>query len=443
MLSDLNNGFEELIRNKLEDYKVPVDPGNWNAIEKSLLRSKRLKYLYTTTGIVAAAAVMFLITLNLPPNNRKPDGKQTTVVVQDSTPGTGQPGKQTTISDGNGQTTQQTTVTDRQTPENQTEQEQSVTNPAPVYNANTITAQAGKPDAYPEDPDAYPEDPPVKDRLRIVPHTISGTSISISSSNKLHLPDDVRPSMSVPAGSRKFDDRNDNHIRPDNKKDMVANLDKNDLNSKKWSVSISFGAGNYQPATVNSKNSDLIMAAPLLTSSNSVDYIRNEYRNEMKVPDNANAQHGLPLSGKFIVRKDINSRWAVESGVSYTFLSTKYKWHKNTANQRLHYLGIPLNAVCYVVSKPNWNIYASAGGMMEKGVYARINRSDNLATKVKMNRLQWSVNGAVGATYKLRKGWGLFFEPQFGYFFDNEQPESIRTEWPVSFGLSAGLRFNF
>ncbi|MDR0724955.1 MAG: PorT family protein [Prevotellaceae bacterium] len=442
MLNDLNNGFEDLIRNKLEDYRTSVDTGNWDAIEKSLLRSKRLRYLYTTAGIVAAAVVMFLITLNLPDNNKKQTDKQTTAVLKDSTSGTTQSDEKIDVSGVDRQTTQKPNTANRQTPENRTEQEQPATNLAPIYKANTSTAHVEK-------PDLYPENPPVKDRLRIVPHSISGTAISISSSNKLQLPTGMRPTGMrpvgiTPAGSQKLAKTSDNHIQPDNKKDIVAILDKNGLNSKKWSVSFGFGAGNYQtPTGGNSKNSDLLMAAPLLTSSNSVDYIRNEYRNEMKVPDNANAQHGLPLSAKFIVRKDFNARWAVESGLSYTFLSTKFKWSKNTANQQLHYLGIPLNVVCYVVSKPRWNIYASAGGMMEKGVYARINRSDNLATKVKMNGLQWSVNGAVGATYKLRKGLGVFFEPQFGYFFDNGQPESIRTEWPVSFGLGAGLRINF
>jgi predicted porin len=60
-----------------------------------------------------------------------------------------------------------------------------------------------------------------------------------------------------------------------------------------------------------------------------------------------------------------------------------------------------------------------------------------------MKGLQWSVNGAIGATYKLHKGVGLFFEPQIGYFFDNDQPESIRTTGSASFGLGVGLRFNF
>jgi hypothetical protein len=95
-----------------------------------------------------------------------------------------------------------------------------------------------------------------------------------------------------------------------------------------------------------------------------------------------------------------------------------------------------------VVSKPGWNVYASAGGMAEKGVYSYIDRSDKASSKANMNGLQWSVNGSVGATYKLSRSMGLFFEPQVGYFFNNGQPESIRTNSPVSFGLGIGLRFS-
>jgi hypothetical protein len=223
---------------------------------------------------------------------------------------------------------------------------------------------------------------------------------------------------------------------------MSAKIDKNGQDNKKWSVLMSFGAGNYQSSNVNTKNSDLVMSAPLLTSSQSADYIRNQYKNEIMVPDNANTQHGLPLSAKFILRKDLGSGWAVESGLSYTYLSTKYKWNKNTAAQQLQYLGIPLNVVYYVVSKPGWDVYTSVGGMAEKGVYSYIDRSDKAFSKANMKGLQWSVNGSVGATYKLSRSVGLFFEPQVGYFFNNEQPESIRTDWPVSFGLGIGLRFN-
>jgi hypothetical protein len=419
MSNDLgNNRFERSVRNKLKDYRTPVDPSIWNAIEKSLIRSKRLKYLYVAASIVAAAAILFMITLNLPDNDNP----------------------QNIIPDIEKQTAQDTINPNQQTPKNQTKQEQFASNPihdsdSVVANdviTNTIIVQAVK-------QDTYTEDPPVKEKLNIMHRTISGASTNISSLSHLQLPNNMRLTGTL-AGTP-ADKKSDDYM-PD-KKDMTAYPDKTGLTNKKWSVLMSFGAGNYQASNnIRNKNSDYVMATPLLTSSNSVDYIRNKYKNEIMVPDNAGSQYGLPLSAKLIVRKDINARWAIESGLSYTYLSTKYKWGKNTVNQQLHYLGIPLNVVCYMVSKPNWNIYASAGGMVEKGVYSHIDRNDNLATKVKMRGLQWSVNGTVGATYKLTKRLGLFFEPQVGYFFNNEQPESIRTEFPVSFGLGIGLRFN-
>jgi opacity protein-like surface antigen len=442
MSNDLNNGFEKLIRNKLEDYRTPVEPSSWDAIERSLIHRQRSKYLYIATGIVAAATALLLITLNLPDNIHQPDNTETVEVPKDSTPPEKQPDTQNTAPNIDGHTA---TSPNQQTPDNQTKtkQEQSVSNPASVHSATVIAVvtQAEKPDTdstTDTDKDTDIEDPPVKDRLNIImPRTVSKTPISISPSNKLQLPDNRHITDIL---NSKLADKKDNNHTPDNKKDMMAHLDR--TNSKKWSVLMSFGAGNYQ-APVNNRNADLITATPLLTSSNSVDYVRNKYKNDIGVPDNAGSQYGLPLSAKFIVRKDFSTRLAIESGLSYTYLSTKYRWNKNTVNQQLHYLGIPLNAVCYLVSKPGWNIYASAGGMVEKGIYAHIDRSDNIISKTRMNGLQWSVNGAAGVTYRLRKGIGLFFEPQVGYFFNNKQPESIRTESPVSFGLGAGLRFDF
>ncbi|MDR1592925.1 MAG: PorT family protein [Prevotellaceae bacterium] len=431
MSSDLNNGFEKLVRNKLEDHRIPVEPDSWNAVEKSLIRRRRSKYLYITTSVVAAAAVVLLvITLNLPSTDIQQNDKTTVEVPKDSTPPEKQSGQQNAVSNTEAKETTQETAATQSTPA------------VPEYSA-TVVVQVEKPDTDTDtDIDTDTEDPPVRKRLDVVSNTISGVSISLSTSNKLQLPNNMRIAGTLDRKTEDKKDEKDNNSLQDNQKDMTAYLDKTESNNKKWSVLMSFGAGNYQ-APVNNKNADLVMAAPLLASSNSENYIKNKYKDEIGVPDNAGSQYGLPLSAKFIVRKDINTRWAIESGLSYTYLSTKYKWNRNTVNQQLHYIGIPLNAICYVVSRPAWDIYTSAGGMVEKGVYASINRSDNRTTKANMSGLQWSVNGAVGVTYKLRKGVGLFFEPQIGYFFDNGQPESIRTAGSVSFGLGIGLRFNF
>jgi hypothetical protein len=424
MLNDLNNGFEELIRNRLEDYRIPVEPSNWDAIEKSLIqrkrKRKRSKYVYTATSLIAAAAVLFLITLYLPENNTDVEKNDSpiNVISEKSTSPTVQP-----------DVTQQTTKQNQQTQDNRSEQKPVISNPVLAYNNDEVNVAVTQSPKF----NQHPEDPPIKEKLKIMPQTVSGISINLSPTSNIRLPNNMRLSEATikkPA---------DNNKMSTNK---VVKFNKEDSENSGWSISVSFGAGSYQNVTGNRKNANLVTAEPLLTSSNTVIYVKNKYKDEMMVPDNADSEYGLPLSAKVIARKDLGNRWAVESGLNYTYLPTKYKWNKNTVNQHLHYLGIPLNVVYYVVSKPNWDIYASAGGMVEKGVYSYIHRTDNLKTKANMKGLQWSVNGMAGATYKLYKRLGIFFEPQFGYFFDNNQPESIRTEWPVSFNLGIGLRFN-
>ncbi|MDR3245235.1 MAG: PorT family protein [Prevotellaceae bacterium] len=435
----LNKNFEELIRNKLEDYEIPVDTANWDSIEKSLLKSKRIKYIYTAVGVAAAAAVLLFLTLNLPKNNDAADtlsGKQETVEQQPLSPD---------VPEQNVPGQNKPDTEKEQDAKNQAVQNQSASTTVLAYNhveTNIVKTQTDR------EPEQTPDDPPLREKIRILPQNSSLVLPNLSSQSKLQI-----PAPKAKANDLRFpkNPANQTSGKPDKKADELGKKDAvdddisitNPAKKKTWSLAMSLGAGNYQDPGTNSKNSDLVVAAPILTSNNTEDYVRNKYRNEVMIPDNSDYQHGIPLSAKLLVRKNLNSRWAVESGLSYSYLSTKYKWNKNLATQQLHYLGIPLNVVFYAVSKPNWNIYASAGGMLEKGVYASMRRSDDVDSKINMHGQQWSVNGSVGATYKLYRSLGLFFEPQFGYFFDSKQPESMRTAWPVSVSLGAGIRFNF
>ena len=116
----------------------------------------------------------------------------------------------------------------------------------------------------------------------------------------------------------------------------------------------------------------------------------------------------------------------------------------------MHYMGIPVNFVLYFGnSKPNnWRFYFSGGFMVEKGLRAIYRQeenwgSQNRTTTVRssIDGLQWSLNGGMGASYKLEKGWSIHLEPRVGYSFDNQQPVSIRTEHPVYFGMNLGLNY--
>ena len=56
--------------------------------------------------------------------------------------------------------------------------------------------------------------------------------------------------------------------------------------------------------------------------------------------------------------------------------------------------------------------------------------------------VQLSVNASVGVSYDLSKELSLFLAPRLSYYFDNDQPESIRTDRDMSFGATIGLKFN-
>ena len=113
-------------------------------------------------------------------------------------------------------------------------------------------------------------------------------------------------------------------------------------------------------------------------------------------------------------------------------------------------LGIPLNLVVYVWKNQRWNVYLSGGFMMEKGLQAVYSgyiagngTTISKSKKEDIHGMQWSVNASVGAAYRFYGDWSLYFEPRFSHYFDCDQPASIRTDKPLGFGLSAGIRYAF
>lgn len=163
--------------------------------------------------------------------------------------------------------------------------------------------------------------------------------------------------------------------------------------------------------------------------------------------------YSLPISFGFTVRKDLSRRIAVESGLMYTYLSTTFKRGGDCPSEvksSLHYLGIPLNLVVYLWKNQRWNVYLSGGFMMEKGLQAVYSgyiagngTTISKSKKEDIHGMQWSVNASVGAAYRFYGDWSLYFEPRFSHYFDCDQPASIRTDKPLGFGLSAGIRYAF
>jgi hypothetical protein len=169
-----------------------------------------------------------------------------------------------------------------------------------------------------------------------------------------------------------------------------------------------------------------------------------------------NSTHHPPLSFGITVKKELNQTFAVESGVVYTFLSTTFNREsspKSNADLQLHYIGIPLNVHARILGDrfSCWEMYLSAGGMVEKGVLLHFAQKtyydeSSVTTKVsneKINGLQWSVGISPGVDYQIYKNYSVYLEPKLSYYFDNNQPESSRTKHPVVLGINAGIRYSW
>ena len=159
--------------------------------------------------------------------------------------------------------------------------------------------------------------------------------------------------------------------------------------------------------------------------------------------------HYQPIRYGLSFRYRLNERWAVETGLTYSLLTsdvTKEDAEKITQwKQRLNYIGIPLKVEYMLWDSRYFNLYASAGMVVEKMVKGSL---ENLETGIKedlsIRPLQFSVNGAVGAEFNLSRQFSIYAEPGLGYYFDNGSSVStFYQDKPLSFNLNVGLRFSF
>ena len=168
---------------------------------------------------------------------------------------------------------------------------------------------------------------------------------------------------------------------------------------------------------------------------------------------------GLPVSAGIGLRYDFNPRWGIGTGVVYTNLSrsflgdysevengvaVKNLYDTDITNQQ-HFIGIPVNLFFNFVNTGNWNFHARIDGMGEKLLDNHFLIHDgegDIHLHEKATGLQFSTGVGVGVEFKFSPYLGIYFDPTLRYYFDGNQPRSIRTIQPLRMDFEAGLRFN-
>lgn len=203
----------------------------------------------------------------------------------------------------------------------------------------------------------------------------------------------------------------------------------------------------------NSKTSGHFDTPKILLSS----MVDADYLNSMSARlSGMKYKHNFPISFGLGVKKYFNNRWALETGLVYTYLESNGEMEASgflyKARQQVHYLGIPLYASYSLFNNNRWDVYLTGGFMAEVGVggqqrirmYFENDAQSTQYQDLHPKGLLWSTTLGGGVTYYMLDRFGVYLEPGASYYFANDrQPITYRTENPWSFNVRLGFRFKF
>ena len=401
-----NQDFDKKIRQKLENHNFQVDEGIWNNIESQLNQKNRkiIPFWYWLTGGAAVAVLALLFTIR--PYNSENNRLSTLSHINETVSSQSNTSKITHI-------------------------------PNSDYSKLSVKSNKYLPAKAKISTIEYVEESPQIERIKkdsiktesVNSKQISENKFSEVKSNQSDTTSELKKQETYPVWENK-----------------VAVTKKGNAKSKKNNgllLAAAFSAGGPVPTGSNGFEMAVgdrnIVAAP--TTFTSV----------MTPNDFSQIAYSTPVSIGFAIQKPIGNALKIESGLVYTYLSTNFKnsgVQQSVADLHLHYVGIPVNLIGRILENHKWEFYVSGGGMIEKGIRSiytqnQIFGNQTITTNASTNiaGFQWSINGAIGTTYKLDNNFGIYFEPKISYFFNNNQPISARTDQPISIGLTAGLRF--
>ena len=413
----------ELFRQRLENHRTPVDGNGWNEIERRLghRKDKSVARWWIGGSIAAAAAIALLLMVRTEPavmvaaEESVPAHYEatSTIVEQEMTDVA-----QVDVAKPAEKSVQNNALAVLQPTDRKNQTNELALNDSMISSFNDSMIAFGEPDEVPLF--HYSIIPLFNDSVtRLLSHSVTQEKLNLS------LLDDEDLTI---AGK-----------------------------TDKWMLVAVLGTGGYTYGN-NDENRIFEQNASVTKASIGNDYAANLSHNirsfdYMTMGDFKTINHLPPFSLGMTARKSLGRYGAIESGLVYNYLMSHFVWSdwaNNNVRQTLHYVGIPVNMILYPQSnpKPNWRFYVASGFMIEKGVRAvyrqktqREGEQRITTVRSSIDGMQWSLTGALGINYRVVKGFSFYFEPRLGYFFKNNQPISIRTEWPVNFSINMGLNY--
>lgn len=253
--------------------------------------------------------------------------------------------------------------------------------------------------------------------------------------------------------------REDSYVLPHNQdnnllafNDMTERRGDEDAPSR-WSVSTGAMGGLGASGTTIAYGDHLVLSSPGVADTKDSPMLDMNTINR-DIETKTEYDHHLPIRIGLSVAYALTDRLSISSGLTYTRLSSDIKdasrESKYIGEQRLHYVGIPVN-VSYKVASSRWiSLYGTAGVLAEKCVsgttdegYVENNTMKYTNTQdISSKPLQMSVNAGVGIQFDFIDNVGIYAEPGLSYYFDDGSAlQTIYKEKTLNFNLNVGVRF--
>lgn len=171
-----------------------------------------------------------------------------------------------------------------------------------------------------------------------------------------------------------------------------------------------------------------------------------------------NSSYAIPVTFGATVKISFGNNWAIGTGLNYTMLQRtfagKYTEYldgvlkhdiESDIRHTTHYIGIPVNAYYTFLSGSRIKLYAYAGGTAEKAVsnkFKVLDGPERITYSEKAKGMQFSAGAGLGVEFNVIDRLGIYVNPGVRYFFNCDQPVSIRTQQPFMMDFEIGLRVN-
>lgn len=178
----------------------------------------------------------------------------------------------------------------------------------------------------------------------------------------------------------------------------------------------------------------------------------NSIRKDVKT----DVKHKTPVTVGASFRYNLSSKFAIETGLTYTLLSSELKSGSSqdfyVEEYKLHYVGIPLKGNWMFLNSKYFSLYLSAGGAFEKAVSGKYKKTFTIEGQFdgekkwdeNVKPVQWSLLAAIGAQYNATEHLGIYVEPGVVHYFDDGSDVlTIRKDKPTNFNLQLGLRWTY